>query len=90
MLILTRKPDEGITLQIHGETIHVVLLESHGSSDFRDPMRSGQVKIGIEASPHCIILRDELLLAKAANQAAAASDLPTPPSVPLHVAEGGM
>ena len=88
MLILTRKPDEGITLQVHGETIHLVLLKSHGNSDPREPMRWGQVKIGIEAPPDCIILRDELLLVKAMNQAAAASVLPTHPSERSHVQEG--
>jgi len=79
MLVLNRTPDEGITLQVHGEIIHVMLVSVQGP----------QVRLGIDAPPACVILRDELLLTKAANQAAAASDLPTHPLVPLHVAEGG-
>lgn len=71
MLVVTRTPDEGITLQMHGETIHLTLVNVQGH----------QARLGIEAPAACVILRDELLLTEAANRAAAAASvLPTHPS----------
>jgi carbon storage regulator CsrA len=66
MLVLARTRDEGITLSVGGETIHVLLVDVRGST----------VRIGIDASPACVIARDELIQTRALNQQAAISPLP--------------
>ena len=71
MLVLTRKSDEGITLQLDGQVIHLTIIDVQGSKP-----DNKQVRIGIDAPQACRIARDELLWAEATNRAAAASDLP--------------
>jgi len=75
MLVLTRRVEEGMTLQIEGLTIHVRLLEIQGD----------QARLGIEAPRRCTILRDELIRVVETNQAAAASTLPDLDAVPMPV-----
>ena len=63
MLVLTRKSDEGITLQLDGQVIHLTIIEVQGSKP-----DNKQVRIGIDAPPACRISRDELLWAAAASE----------------------
>jgi len=53
MLCLSRKQDEGVTIQNKqtGEVIHLLILDT----------TTGRVRIGIEASSEWKILRDELV-----------------------------
>ena len=53
MLVLTRRPDEGIIITTpSGEEIQVKLVSA----------RQGNAKIGIEAATDCVILREELVI----------------------------
>lgn len=66
MLVLTRRVSEGITITVGDVTLHVVLVASH----------AGSARLGFDAPPTCVIQRDELLMAAAANADSARSALP--------------
>jgi len=52
MLILARRPDEKLTIYTpDGDYIHILVTE----------VRQGQVRLGIEAPPDYVVLRDELV-----------------------------
>lgn len=50
MLVLQRDVSEGLTILVDGREIHLVVVKLSG----------GGVKLGIEAEPDVIVLRDEL------------------------------
>lgn len=52
MLVVTRRNDEGITIEVDGKSIHVKIFAIS---------RDQSVKVGIEAPKDVIIMRDELL-----------------------------
>jgi len=67
MLVLTRRTDQGITLQMGHDTLHILLIESH----------AGVARLGIDAPAACTIVRDELLWTERLNRQAASSALPS-------------